>query len=109
MEYAILILLALILLVLIKILTKPNSSVSLENYGYLYDARTKNLENNTEAIVYAISELNDSIKELNSSVDDIRHVTNIIEKYRLPSKLEQKKLDDIAVDMEVWDGINKNA
>ncbi len=49
------------------------------------------------------------LNEISSKVDDIEHVIHIFGKYKLPSKKEQKELDDIALDMEVWDGISNSS
>lgn len=45
------------------------------------------------------------INELKTNVEDMKYVSDIFYKYKLPDRKERELLDQIAIDNEVFDGI----
>jgi Tfp pilus assembly protein PilN len=52
-----------------------------------------------------LEEISSNIQQLKSDVDDMKFVSDIFYKYRLPDKNERVLLDQIAMDNELSDGI----
>lgn len=52
--------------------------------------------------------IREELERLNSSVENINYTTDIIEKYRLPDAQERKMLDEIRIDNEISEMMDKN-
>ncbi|MDQ8205761.1 hypothetical protein [Pelagicoccus sp. SDUM812003] len=75
----------------------------------------QNIENLAEAerikrheeLIDSIEKLTIEVESCKSEIQDVRHVTDLIEKYKLPNREEQEALDEIAINEEVFGGIEK--
>ncbi|HAT2607094.1 TPA: hypothetical protein I8235_000003 [Kluyvera intermedia] len=52
--------------------------------------------------------IREELERLNSSVESINYTTDIIEKYRLPDAQERKMIDEIRIDNEISEMMDKN-
>lgn len=56
------------------------------------------------------TEMRDELVEIRRHLEEIKHTTDIIENYKLPSPSERKILDQMQIDQEIDDMLfNKNA
>lgn len=56
---------------------------------------------NNDEIKEDVRAIREEIERLNSSVDSINYTTDIFEKYRLPDAQERKMIDEIRIDNEI--------
>jgi Tfp pilus assembly protein PilN len=52
-----------------------------------------------------LDEISSNIQQLKSDIEDMKFVSDVFYKYKLPSKSERDFLDQVAIDNEVSDGI----
>ncbi|EOC0436811.1 hypothetical protein ACI00D_004554 [Cronobacter dublinensis] len=52
--------------------------------------------------------IREELESLNSSVENINHTTDIIEKYKLPDAQERKMIDEIRIDNEISEMLDNN-
>lgn len=74
---------------------------------------TKPSETNIEAgknddLNEEVRAIKEELEKLNSSVESINYTTDIIEKYRLPDAQERKMLDEIRIDNEISEMMDRN-
>lgn len=62
-----------------------------------------------DEVLEKIDDLSYHLKEVTSKVEDIEHVISIFGKYKLPTKKEQKELDEFAINEELFDGIRNTS
>ena len=66
-----------------------------------YSQRGELFNNHSEHL----EEISSNIQQLKSDVEDMKFVSDVFYKYKLPDKSERDFLDQIAIDNEVSDGI----
>jgi hypothetical protein len=93
---AILLFVVCILLVMIykKISTPPQAEV--------HDHIDKN------ELIYEISRVREELEMANSTLNEIKYVTDIIEKYKLPDRNERDLIDQIRIDDEISERMNSS-
>lgn len=105
--YIIIGLLVIIAYLLAVISVKIKGLYTLTEAGRLFDARTEHQKIILNEALLELENIKDSIERNNETLKDIKYVTDIIEKYKLPTKSERKDIDEIRLNEEVWDGISR--
>lgn len=59
-------------------------------------------------LIYEISRVREELEMVNSSLNEIKYVTDIIEKYKLPDRKEREFIDQIRIDDEISERMNSN-
>ncbi|WP_353614505.1 hypothetical protein [Mangrovibacter phragmitis] len=102
-----LVLLAVIAYLLAVISSKINGLYTNTEAGSLYNARLEHQKYILNDALAELENIKDSIERNNETLNDIKYVTDIILKYKLPDASERKMLDEVRLNEEVWDGINQ--
>lgn len=59
-------------------------------------------------LIYEISRVREELEMANSTLNEIKYVTDIIEKYKLPDRKEREFIDQIRIDDEISERMNSS-
>lgn len=68
---------------------------------------TEKVSEGVAATVEALSSMDIRLQEIDNTLRDIKYVTDVIEKYKLPPPHERDVLDQILIDNEIDSMLNK--
>ncbi|MDE1483991.1 hypothetical protein [Xenorhabdus bovienii] len=103
-------LLALIVLIIISFQLSRISKINKEasesiRIAYLcIDEEHKTLREHSDATFEKLASIELVLESLSRDINEIKYVSDIYYKYKLPSKKEQKELDKMAIEVEFLDG-----
>jgi len=59
-------------------------------------------------LIYEINRVREELEIANSTLNEIKYVTDIIERYKLPDQKEREFIDQIRIDDEISERMNSN-
>ncbi|MDV5356504.1 hypothetical protein QM201_16645 [Enterobacter asburiae] len=94
--------LAILLFVVCILLVMIYKKISIPPQAEAHDNIDKN------ELIYEISRVREEIEMVNSTLNEIKYVTDIIEKYKLPDRKEREFIDQIRIDDEISERMNSS-